>query len=106
MKSEQIFKAAVKARKMRKLCLESAKAHNISFNELEILNFIADKTGITPADISRNLFMEPAIVSRKLKTLSNKNLLAYKHNTRDRRVINIDISKEGKRLLKIILNKI
>ena len=103
MNSDQIFKTAIKTRKLRKPCLQIAKKHKVSFNELEILKLVFDKPGITPADISRGLCIESAIVSRKLKILSDKNFITYKRNNTDRRVINIEISVEGKRITKKIL---
>ncbi len=103
MNSDQIFKTAIKARKLRKTCLQIARKHKVSFNELEILKFVLDKPDATPADIRKGLCIESAIVSRKLKVLSNKNFVACKRNSKDRRVINIEISTEGKRLTKRIL---
>ena len=103
MNSDQIFKTAIKARKLRKACLQIVKKHKVSFNELEILKFVFDKPGVNPADISKGLCIESAIVSRKLRILSDKNFIAYKRNNKDRRVINIEISSEGKRLTRKIL---
>ena len=103
MNSDLIFKTAINARKLRKSCLHIARKYKVSFNELEILKFVFHKPGITPADISRGLCIESAIVSRKLRILKNKNFIIYKPNTKDRRVINIEISAEGKRMTKKVL---
>ncbi len=104
--SDRMFNAAVKARKLRKQCLLHIKKHNISFNELEILFLIMRKEDITPAKISRDLYIEPAIVSRKLKILSDKRMVQYKQNKKDRRVVNLSISEKGKRLVNSILTSI
>ena len=104
--SDRMFNAAVKARKLRKLCLSHIKEQNVSFNELEILYLIMRQDEITPAKISRDLFIEPAIVSRKLKILGDKKLVLYKQNKQDRRVINLSISEKGKRLVNTILSSI
>ena len=64
------------------------------------------KEDITPAKISRDLYIEPAIVSRKLKILSDKRMVQYKQNKKDRRVVNLSISEKGKRLVNSILTSI
>ncbi len=101
--ADRMFNAAVKARKLRKQCLSHIKKQNVSFNELEILYLIKCHEGITPAKISQILYIEPAIVSRKLKILSDKKLVVYKQNKEDRRVVNLSVSGKGKRLVISIL---
>lgn len=103
---DRMFNASVKARKLRKQCLLHIKKHNISFNELEILHLIMRKKDITPAKISDGLYIEPAIVSRKLKTLGDRKLVVYKQNKEDRRVVNLCISEKGKRLVTAIVKSI
>ncbi len=103
---DRMLNASVKARKLRKQCLLHIKKQNISFNELEILHIIMRKENITPAKISDGLYIEPAIVSRKLKTLSDKKLVVYKQNKEDRRVVNLSISEKGKRLVITIMQSI
>ena len=106
MKSEQVFNLAVRARKMRELYAGYAKEHGITFNELEILKLVSAKKNITATEISQSLHMEPAIVSRKIKILSNSDLMRFEHNKVDRRVINLKITANGTRILRSILRKI
>ena len=106
MNTNQIFKTAIKARETRKLCLDFIRQYGVSFNELEILNLIAFEKSITPAEISDELCIERAIVSRKLKTLVSKKLVMHSSNALDRRMIDIKITKEGKQLTKSLLKDI
>ncbi len=106
MNADRIFNTAIKARKTRKPCLEFIRQYGVSFNELEILNVIFLKKSMTPAEISDALYIERAIVSRKLKILVDKNLVTYKPNALDRRMVDIEITKEGKKLTKLLLKTI
>ena len=106
MNSDRIFKAAIQARKTRKFCLEFIRQYGVSFNELEILNLIVSEKNMAPAEISDELCIERAIVSRKLRSLVGKKLVMYKSNALDRRMVDIGITKEGKQLTKSLLRAI
>ena len=106
MTSDKVFKSAIKARQSRKLCLGSIKKYGVSFNEVEILNLIANQKNLTPAKISNSLCMEPAIISRKLKILNSGKLINCKQCDDDLRVTNVEITKKGKKLLALLLDDI
>ena len=107
MKLDQVVKTNINARELRKSIAEKLNQNGVTYGELEILFTLSKKLLAQPSEISSYLHIEPAIVSRKLKLLHDKNLITFTHDTEDRRRVYVKFTKQGKRITKsIFLNAV
>ncbi len=75
--------------------------HGIKFNQWKLLNTINTKSVFTPAKIADELMIERATVSRYLDQLEECGCLERSHDSYDRRVVNIILTKKGEKLAKL-----
>lgn len=70
-------------------------AHRLRFTEVRILAYLAENKSASVIDISRDLRVDKAWISRLLNSLASKKLIAKNRDGSDSRVILISLTVEG-----------
>ena len=73
--------------------------HDLKYSQWLILSCIHREEVITPSKVASKLGMERATVSRNLDFLESRNLLKRTHNLTDRRVVEIEITAAGRKMV-------
>ena len=91
---------------MRKSIAQQLKAHNLKFNEFEILYALKDRQSIQPSQIVDDLIHDPAAVSRILSNLNQYKYISYISDKGDRRRVFVQITDHGELLINSLIKKI
>ncbi len=74
------------------------KESNLSLVEWRLLRLLADVQGSCARDLNRVSGMNPALISRGIRRLENRQLIASKRDEHDRRTHRLKLTPEGQRL--------
>ncbi len=75
---------------------------DITIDQWLVLNAIAEKPGISQLEIAEKVFKDAASVTRIIDLLIKKQYLAREAHHSDRRRFSLELTKEGKALIKTI----
>ena len=106
MELEQLFRSTIESRALRKFIARTLTKHNLTYNEFEILYLMRDKVKLQPTQISNKLLQDIGTVSRTLVLLYQKNLISYTYDSKDRRHVFVEITKNGEQLLYNFVNSV
>ena len=68
----------------------------LGFTETRILSYLDERSDASVIDISRDLQVDKAWISRRLQSLGTKKLIAKKRDGSDSRVILVSLTAKGK----------
>lgn len=86
-------------RVMRKKMMKSGK-DDLHFGQLHVLAFAAEKPGITMSEIAELMQVSSPTATSFVDRLAKIGLLVRKHDTKNRTLVRLKITSEGKTLLK------
>lgn len=72
------------------------EAYGLGFTETRILAYLRENRSASVIDISRDLQVDKAWISRRLQALASKKLIAKNRNSSDSRVILISLTAKGR----------
>jgi len=73
-------------------------SYGLKFNQWRLIHAISSKSILTPAKLADELMIERATVSRYLDQLEDKDCIRRSHNRFDRRVVDIELTPNGKKI--------
>ncbi|MGE4341404.1 MAG: MarR family winged helix-turn-helix transcriptional regulator, partial [Pigmentiphaga sp.] len=76
--------------------LMQGDAHRLRFTEVRILAYLAEKQSASAIDISRDLRVDKAWISRLSQSLASKKLIAKNRDASDSRVVLVSLTAEGR----------
>ena len=75
--------------------------HDVKFSQWLILDCLTQDGIDSPSKVASHLGMERATVSRSLDILESRNLVSRTHNLTDRRVVEIEVTPQGRKIAQI-----
>lgn len=81
-----------KAKQELKGPLSAAK---LTMNQWLVLKILYLNRAVTPTNVAKTIDADPTTISRHLDSLETRGLIERKHDTEDRRVIQLQITPEG-----------
>jgi DNA-binding MarR family transcriptional regulator len=72
--------------------------YDVKYSQWLILDCLTQEQVDNPSKVASQLGMERATVSRSLDILESRNLVSRTHNTADRRVVEIQVTAQGKKI--------
>lgn len=72
--------------------------HDVKFSQWLILDCLTQDDIDSPSKIASHLGMERATVSRSLDILESRSLVSRTHNLTDRRVVEIEVTSQGRKI--------
>ena len=72
--------------------------YDVKFSQWLILDCLTQEEIDSPSKVASNLGMERATVSRSLDILESRGLVSRTHNLTDRRVVEIEVTAQGRKI--------
>ena len=72
--------------------------YDVKYSQWLILDCLTQEQVDNPSKVASELGMERATVSRSLDILESRNLVSRTHNLTDRRVVEIQVTAQGKKI--------
>jgi DNA-binding MarR family transcriptional regulator len=95
--TDNVGVAISKARNLMVMHMEVAiKGLNVRAHHVGILMALLHGIDTTPAALARHLGVNPGLMSRTLDKLETRGMLTRSRNARDRRVVNLELTKAGR----------
>ncbi len=91
-----------KAKQQLKQPLSAAK---LTMNQWLVLKILYLNHAVNPTSVAKTIDADPTTISRHLDSLESRGLIERKHDTDDRRVIQLLITVEGKQVAKQIYER-
>jgi DNA-binding MarR family transcriptional regulator len=79
---------------------EVSSSFGITGPQLWALKTIAQSAGLTLGDLSKKMYLHPSTISGVIDRLEGKNLVRRSRDSVDRRVVTVDLTPAGKKLVK------
>jgi DNA-binding MarR family transcriptional regulator len=80
--------------------MESAlRPHNLTLVQYMILDLLANRHGLSSADLSRRFFVTPQTMGEMIASLERRDLIAREKDPANRRVLRVELAREGRQLL-------
>jgi DNA-binding MarR family transcriptional regulator len=86
-------------RRLRDILAKEVEAHNINLSEWAILGQLHTHTSLTATEIADYLVVENPYITRMVKQLTEKKLIAISANEDDKRSRDIELTAAGKKVL-------
>ena len=77
------------------------KNFDITSSQLLFLRALDKEDGLSAGEIGRRIFIKPGTITGIVDRLEKKELVSRHRQTKDRRVINVNITENGRRLVRI-----
>ncbi|MFP3553977.1 MarR family transcriptional regulator [Paraburkholderia sp. SIMBA_049] len=74
-------------------------AHDVNFHQMSMLVAVSNGAARSPAEISRLLRVDPAVVTRALDRLEVRNLIERLRNQTDRRTVHVLLTPTGEQIV-------
>ncbi len=75
------------------------RPHNLTLIQYMILDLLAHHHGLSSADLSRRFFVTPQTMGEMIGSLERRDLIVRAKDPANRRVLRVELTGEGKRLL-------
>lgn len=84
---------------LRSAVNEALENSDVTYSHYIVMCVISELSDCTPSLVSKTIGYKPAIISRLLDLLEKQALVVRKHSKMDRRVVYVDITPKGKKLI-------
>ena len=81
--------------------LRSSRFNDVSIKEMHTIDVIGTTPNATPSDISRELMVTLGTVTTSLNNLERKGYIERRRSEVDRRVVHLNLTKNGRRLYRL-----
>lgn len=79
------------------------QGYDLTIDQWLVLKKVSEEPGIVQKEIANTTFKDPAAVTRILDIMVRKNLVERHPNPTDRRVFEIHLSKQGKKMIDTLM---
>lgn len=93
--NQVIFMVYQLKKNLRRKINSAISDEDVTFEQFEVLNCLADHDGMKQKDISKQLDKDPATLTKMLTLLEKKGYVFREMSDKDRRVSNVYITAEG-----------
>ena len=80
--------------------------YDVKYSQWLILDCLTQEQVDNPSKVASHLGMERATVSRSLDILESRNLVSRTHNLADRRVVEIQVTTQGKKIAQLGIQRL
>lgn len=98
---EKLFESYNLTIQLEKKELEASQFKDLSIKDLHTIHMIGSDKELTITEISKQLCLTKATLTSTIDKLEKRGYVLRKRNSKDRRIINIILTKKGKLLYKL-----
>ncbi|MBC7231109.1 MAG: MarR family transcriptional regulator [Actinobacteria bacterium] len=80
-------------------------SEDLSFHQVMLLLFIAERGVVTAGEVARNLCVTQGVITRMADRLLEKGLISRSRDREDRRVVRLSLTPKGRRLAERVEKK-
>jgi DNA-binding MarR family transcriptional regulator len=91
--------------KMQPEMLESMNAQGVTPTQLFVLGFLSKQGSCKISQLAEQMDVKPSAVTFMVDRLEQHKLVRREHDTKDRRVVNISLTKQGEEKFKKVLEE-